>query len=302
MKIYRSFTLIAAALIVLAGCATSEGQYGETFANPQFIVNVDELASTLDSDEVVILDVRSAEDYESGHIPGAVSLPISWLERVEVLEDGTEVKNLVLGPDDITPVFQDAGIDRRSHVVIYDAGRHVLAARVFWMLDYYGHTNIAVLDGGFAAWTQTGRPTTTETPSIEIGNFVARPDESKIADFEYVQARLGSDATALCNALGHESFAEAAIPGSVNVPQSTTYTDGETPVLRSAQEMVALLEQVGISRDSEVVFYCGAGYAAAQDYFVARALGLTNVRLYDGSLRDWRARGGELTPGGEPTT
>lgn len=302
MKIRHSFPFVVAALIVLAGCATTDGRYGDAFVNPQFIVSVDDLSSTLDSDNLVVLDVRGAEDYESGHIPGAVSLPISWLERVEVLEDGTEVKNLVLGPEDITPIFQDAGIGRRSRVVIYDAGRHVIAARVFWMLDYYGHRNMAVLDGGFAAWTQTGQPASTETPSIEVGNFVARPDESKIADFEYVQANLGSEATALCNALGPDSFAEGAIPGSVNVPQSTTYTDGETPVLRSAQEMVALLEQVGINRDDEVVFYCGAGYAAAQDYFVARALGLTNVRLYDGSLRDWRARGGELTPSGEPTT
>lgn len=302
MKTRLSFAIIAVALVVLVGCATTGGRYGEAFVNDHFIVGVDELASNLDNDRLVILDVRGPEDYENGHIPGAVSLPISWLERVEITDDGAEVTNLVLGAEDITPVFQDAGIDRRSRVVIYDAGGHVVAARVFWMLDYYGHENIAVLDGGFAAWTTLGNSTSMEAPDIAVGNFIATPDPSKIADFEYVQANLGSEATALCNALSTSSFEEGAIPGSVNVPRRTTYTEGDTPVLRSAEEMVALFEQVGIKQDTEVVFYCGRGYAAAQDYFVARALGLTNVRLYDGSLTDWRARGGKLTPSGEPTT
>lgn len=296
-------TIVALALAFVVGCASSpDSRYERTFANPQFIVSTEELADRLSEDRLVILDTRGADDYAAGHIPGAIHLPPAWLERVEILDNGEEVKNLVLGAEDITPVLQDAGIGRRSRVVIYDAGRHVLAARVFWMLDYYGHQNIAVLDGGFAGWTARGKETSTAAPDIEPGNFVAKPNPDKIADYEYIQANLGDTATALCNALGAASFASGAIPGSVNLPQGKTFTIGHSPVLISADEMLEMMDQVGLTHSSEIVFYCGAGYAAAQDYFVARALGLRNVRLYDGSLRDWRARGGELTPGGGPSS
>jgi thiosulfate/3-mercaptopyruvate sulfurtransferase len=305
MKYSASLTAGASVVFVvfvLAACAsTSEARYTETFAHPEFIVSVDELAADLRDSNLVVIDTRGEKDYAQGHIPTAVLLPPSWLEHTTVLENGNEVENLVLPPEEITPVLQDAGISKDSRVVIYDAGRHVLAARVWWMLDYYGHDRIAVLDGGFAAWSALAKEISTETPAIEPGNFVAHPNPHKIADYEYVQSHIGDDATALCNALGQGSFEEEAIAGSVNLPQSTAYTEGESPVLKNARQMRNLLDQVGIADSAEVVFYCGAGYAAAQDYFVARALGLENVRLYDGSLRDWRARGGELSPGGRST-
>jgi thiosulfate/3-mercaptopyruvate sulfurtransferase len=128
---------------------------------------------------------------------------------------------------------------------------------------------------------------------------VADPDPSKHADFDYVSQHLGSKATAVCDALSAESYAEAAIPGAVNLPATETVAGGaDSTLLKSAAELRAMLAELEIGPEQEIVFYCGAGYMAAQDYFVARALGFEHVRLYDGSLRDWRARSGALSPGG----
>jgi thiosulfate/3-mercaptopyruvate sulfurtransferase len=270
------------------------------FAHPEFIVSVAELKDRLATSELVIIDTRRFMDYRLGHIPGAVHLSPPDLERAQTLANGEKVTNLVMEAHEITPKLQAAGIDPESRIVIYDQGRHVLAARLWWMLDYYGHENIAILDGGFGAWKTADGPLERGEPEArpDHGSFVAHPHPEKHADYEYVKANLGSGATAVCDALSAESYAEGAIPGSLNLPQSDT-VDASTALLKSAEELRAMLAQLDIGPEQEIVFYCGAGYAAAQDYFVARALGIERVRLYDGSLRDWRARGGEVTPSGE---
>jgi thiosulfate/3-mercaptopyruvate sulfurtransferase len=289
-------TFLLLALSGLAGFADEPAR--EDFAHPEYIVSAAELEERLGSHGLLIIDTRNKMRYRMGHIPGAVHLSPSDLERSETLANGETVTNLVMGPEQITPRLQAAGINPESRIVIYDRGRHVLAARLWWMLDYYGHRHIAILDGGFEAWKALEGATDRTEPEPERGSFVARPHPEKHADYEYVSANLGSKATAVCDALSANSFAEGAIPGSVNLPQSGTI-DPTSALLKSAEELRAMLAQLDIGPEQEIVFYCGAGYAAAQDYFVARAIGVERVRLYDGSLKDWRARGGVVTPSGK---
>jgi thiosulfate/3-mercaptopyruvate sulfurtransferase len=289
--------LLSLALPVPTSFADESSRDG--FAHPEFIVRAAALRARLDEPGLVLIDTRRAADYRMGHIPGAVHLAPGDLERTEVLANGETVANLVMHPEDITPVLQAAGIDEEDRIVIYDDGRHILASRVWWMLDYYGHEHIAVLEGGYAAWKAADGPTSRASPEVTRGSFVARPDPNKHADYDYVQAHLGSEATAVCDALSAQRYAEGAIPGALNLPAMETLgAGGESPLLKSAAELRSMLAELDIGPDEEIVFYCGAGYMAAQDYFIARALGVERVRLYDGSLADWRARGGQLEPAG----
>jgi thiosulfate/3-mercaptopyruvate sulfurtransferase len=295
----RHFTIGTAALL-LAGAVAFAAPGADEFAHPEFLMSVDELAAALDDPALVLIDARSAEDYAASHIPGAVSLPAPSLDHAETLANGNHVQRMVKPAEAIRDDYTGAGIDADSRVVIYDVGGSVLATRVWWTLDYYGHRNIAVLNGGLTAWENAGQSVTTEVPQVKSrGSFRPVPDPRKIADYDYVKARLGTDSTAICNALSEKSYSEAAIPTSHNLPQSTTFLElEETPVLKEAAELQTAFSALAVDKDREIIFYCGAGYAASQDYFVARLIGYTNVRNYDGSLRDWTARGGELLPSG----
>jgi len=101
----------------------------------------------------------------------------------------------------------------------------------------------------------------------------------------------------LCNTLPSESFQESAIPGSTNVPYTETYAEDSFPLLRTRHELVSLLGARGVTHSDYVVCYCRIGYTAAQVYFAARYAGFPRVALYDGSMTDWSARGGELVSG-----
>lgn len=295
-----SIIRIAAALAValsIAGTAYAAGN-SEAGDTENLLVSVEELQERLGDSRTLVLDARDYGDYASGSIPGAVSLPTNDLNRTVVLDDGTEVPRIVQEADEIVYPLQDAGISADSRIVIYDQGGSTLAPRLFWILDYYGHTNLAILDGGFSAWQGSGLEVSTAVPDVPRGDFIPVANPEKHADFDYVTQSLGSDSTMICNALSESSFADAAIPGSTNLPQANLFATDGVPYLKQAEILETLLEEIGFDRSKEIVFYCGAGYAASVDYFVARLIGLPRVRMYDGSLQDWRARDGELLPGG----
>ena len=305
-------TLLGAVLLVLAATVAFAGGAQEpepiiTLAqgeglgltpNTQFVISAEDLiAESASNPKLVIIDARRAGDYNGGFIPGAVNIfPRDTIDTTVKLENGNDVAALIKSPAEITPILRGAGISADSKVVIYSSGVNSEAARIFWALDYYGLEDKALLDGGIEAWKEAGGEISRTRPTPTPGTFTPAPDDSKIATYEYVKSIQGTESTLLCDALSENNFASGAIPGSVNLPYSNTFSDGA--YLRSAAELEALLVSAGFQADQEIVFYCGAGYTAAQNYFIARYLGIEKVRNYDGSRRDWSARGDVLTPSG----
>ena len=134
------------------------------FANPNLIVSVDWLKQHASDAGLRIIDARPAADYEKGHLPGAVNLPV-----VETF-DPAQAKNLPDTKEKLEALFGQKGIANASRVVIYDNGKETPAARLFWTLEYAGHTNVAVLDGGLKAW---GGSTSTDAVSAPAATFVS---------------------------------------------------------------------------------------------------------------------------------
>ncbi len=265
----------------------------------EFTISAEALFRILAAGKLRIVDVRSREAYRRGHIVDAVNLPAGELDGSEGLESGAAVTHQVLGGAEVQEKLRDCGVDDRSRVVLYDEGGSYLAARVWWLLEYYGHRSVQVLDGGFHSWREVVGIVTRDEPVPGRGNFTAYPNEQRRADFAYILTSLNSDSVELYNALPPEQFAYGAIPGSRNLPYLETYDAAQFPVQRSPGELRRLFEYYGVSREKDIVFYCGAGYAAAQAYFAARCAGFEHVRLYDGSLEDWQKRGGAIVPWGK---
>jgi thiosulfate/3-mercaptopyruvate sulfurtransferase len=154
-----------------------------------------------------------------------------------------------------------------------------------------------LLNGGLAAWRSCGGGLSHTDGKKERGNFIPKPDPAKFADFQIVRSVQENDAVVLLNTLSPASFHKEAIPGSVNIPYTATYESRNSRRLLPADLLAQLFHESAIFRDRELIAYCGIGHTASQLYFVARLLDYPKVRLYDGSLADWKARDGRLVPG-----
>jgi thiosulfate/3-mercaptopyruvate sulfurtransferase len=263
-----------------------------------YVVDADSVYKILSYERLVVIDARSQDAYEKGHIPGAVNIPPSRLEEDRQLRSGAVVHRL-LGPvERAQQVFQQAGIEDDSKIVVYDEGGAPDAARLWWVLDYFGHPGIQILDGGLEAWRQDVGEISTNQTHRHQGSWRPQPQDYRFADFVHLITSIRSGSVTLCNSLSEAEYAEGAIPGSESVPYTETFNYGRFPALKSPKELLELFRERNVRPEKEVVFYCDEGYSAAQDYFAARVAGFQRVRVYDGSIEDWTGRGGDLLPYG----
>jgi len=263
------------------------------------VITTEELLPIVGTDRVRLIDARESGAYQEGHIPGAVNLHPSTLEQTEVNDHGDEVDHQLRPAVEIVACFRAAGIRNDVPVCVYDDGGGYLAARLWWVLDYLGHPRRRLLDGGFFAWTTAGGTLSGDAVPILHGNFTQRPSLFRRLEFSDVIAHMGDPRMVLCNTLAANEYRAGSIPGSINIPYTDTFATDNFPLLKSRHELEYVFAQHGITHRHHLVCYCQIGYTAAQVYFAARYAGLTNVTVYDGSMADWAARGGELVPGRE---
>ncbi len=269
----------------------------ETSTSTSILVDAQELQDQLEDPRLLLLDSREPSDYRRGHLRGAVNLPPSSMEWTVRLPGGNEVHHLLAPVERIAPLLSFLGINRESRVVIYDDGAGYTAARIYWILDYFAHPHPLVLNGSLSAWKAAGGELMGEEPITTRGDFVPDPDPNKIADFQTIHSLLDNDAVVLLNTLPRKSFQKESIPGSVNIPFTTLYRNSKSRLLLDPGQLGELFRGPSITPDREVILYCGIGYTASLLYFALRLLDYPRVRLYDGSLADWKARGGALEAG-----
>ena len=267
----------------MLGTAVLRAQ-GGGYRNPQLLIETGELASVLSDAKVRVLDARPAGEYQQGHLPGAVNLPAAATDNLEANRQG-----FPLAPDWAQRLFRMAGVNTTSRVVLYDSQGQRFAARVFYVLEFFGHQRVQILNGGFRKWQREGRPTTLETPSAAPGNFTPKPNGALIATSPWVAAHLKDPAVKLVDARSAGELTGGHIPGAVNIDWSRTIEPGEIQTFRPAGQLEALFAAAQVARDQDVVTYCQMGIRAAEVYFVLRLMGYPRVRVYDGSWAEWSA-------------
>lgn len=235
---------------------------------------------------------RGRIDYERAHIPGAVFMDIDNDLAAPAFE-GPGRHPL---PD--TATFAEkaghAGIGPETFVIAYDAAGGAIAARLWWMLRYYGHERVAVLDGGWPAWLAGGYPTEAGAPAIRPQQFLPRPRPDMLVDATEVD-RLRNDPRALLlDARAHERYlgrGETIDPRAGHIPgaRSAPYAENLTASghMQSAEALRARFEALGASQAEAIVCYCGSGVTAAHNVLALHLAGYHNARLYVGSWSDW---------------
>lgn len=301
-------TLLAALLFAACGGDDSEQPVrGETpgqtetsapeaegYAHPELLAETGWLAEQLDRADLRIIDVRERQAYESGHIPGAV-----WYDRTGLKDPDDKLH--VIREELFAQAMSDLGVGDDTEVVVYDEGTGLWAARLWWVLNYYGHDSVRILNGGWAKWEKEGRSVSKEVPTVARAVFTPRPDPSLICSIDEVQT-FATDPNSNVIILDVRSQAEYVgadvraargghVPKAINVDWTLSLTDSDPKVWKSAAELRALFERAGITKDSSVVTYCQTGVRAAHTLFTLKLIGYgQGNRLYDGSWAEWGNR------------
>ena len=228
------------------------------FANPELLIETDWLAEHAGDGNVRIVDARAAEAYQAGHIPGAIHIA-----REDTYDPDAEIRATVGPPEQIASLFGPKGIDEYAHVVVYDKGVATRAARVFWTLEYYGHPNVSILNGGFDKWQAEAREVTTEVPEVAPVTFTVQRNASALTTRDRILGDLDATDAVILDVRTPEEFsgedarAERGghIPGAVHIEWTENYTAGEAPILRSALELANMYEQAGVTKDKRVHAY-----------------------------------------------
>src|SRR6059058_943856 len=164
------------------------GRKGEsmTYANPHLLWAVDELKDHLQDPDLVLMDMRPPEAYSNGHIPGARSFDIFGISLIDTRSDPLKAYLWL-----IEHLIQAKGVNSDSTIVIYDDVAGMRSARLFWFLEFFGHDDVHVLNGGFTAWQTAGLPITHEAVVVpEPGNFKMKQRRELLATVDDVLYRL----------------------------------------------------------------------------------------------------------------
>ncbi|HXV50310.1 MAG TPA: sulfurtransferase [Candidatus Binatia bacterium] len=261
------------------------------YTRDTLLATVTELQSKLGSPNLCVIDVRPAEDYAQGHIPGATHFDLFGLSLVDTTEGPLKAFMFM-----IHHVLELRGVSESKEVLFYGANSDMRAARGVWFLEYYGHPNVKMLDGGFQAWLAAGAPITTAATPPKAASFKTAQRRDVLATVDDVLDSLNKKDVAILDTrsegehLGtHVRAARGgAIPGSIHI-EWTENLDAEGK-FKTNEELKSMYDKAGITLDKEVVSYCQGGYRAAHSYIALRLLGFAKVRNYIGSWKEWGDR------------
>jgi thiosulfate/3-mercaptopyruvate sulfurtransferase len=261
------------------------------YAREMLLTTVAELQSKLGAPNLCVIDVRPAEDYARGHIPGASHFDLFGLSLIDTSEAPLKAFMFM-----IHHVLELRGVNESKEVVFYEDNSGMRAARGLWFLEYYGHPSVKMLDGGFKAWQAAGAPVTTEAAAPKTATFRVSERRDVLATADDVLRSLGKSEIAILDTRSageyygtHVRAARGgAIPGAVHI-EWTDNLDAEGK-FKSNADLKSMYDKAGITRDKEVVSYCQGGYRAAHTYVALRLLGFPKVRNYIGSWKEWGDR------------
>ena len=270
------------------------------YARPELLTESAWLWARRDDPDLRVVDCSDAAAYDRAHIPGAVRL-IRAEETVEGgspqwLKDPNDPVH-VLNANGAAALGQRLGITDDTTVVVYDDYNGSFATRLWWVLTYYGHSRVTVLNGGWHRWLDEGLPATFRETVPPPGRFTPRPNEAMRIRLEELKARSSDRGLQIVNVLWPEMYAGTAnpfnnkrsghIPGSANIPIEHFFTDADVPMIKPAAELEMVFAEAGLLPARETVVHCQAGVRTTMGIFVTALLGWNRVRAYEASMAEW---------------
>ena len=247
------------------------------------LISTSELNSIINNRDIVIADTRSFKEYSEGHIPGAVHLDLFAFHWIDTTKKGIENFN-----DQARKLFSFLGVTSEKKVIFYDSVSGMLAARGVWMLMYFSHQNVSMLDGGITKWKKENLSIETKANNFKPSNFLGKINPDIITGFEHIRDNLDNLKIIDARSTGEYdgSIVRAAqtghVPRSINIDWNQNISEDGT--FKNDDELSQMYD---FPKDSEIVTYCQGAYRAANSFLVLKKLGFQNVKVYLGSWGEW---------------
>lgn len=255
------------------------------------VIEATELNLQLENPDLLIVDLSSEENYQKGHIPGAIHLPATRL-----LSGNAPIPNKLPNLDQLQQLCRDIGLNSSSQVVVYDDQMGPWAGRLIWSLNILGHENCSFLNGQLNAWTQAGFETETTVNAPEQSDITVHLEQNLVADVSSIIEQLEQDDCIIWDARSPEEYSGEKvinaqkgghIPGAVNLEWTDCLISTDDTRLKPAAELKALLESKGITPEKSVITHCQTHRRSGLTYLIAKYLGFNDIRCYDGSWFEW---------------
>jgi thiosulfate/3-mercaptopyruvate sulfurtransferase len=261
------------------------------YVHPEQLVDTDWVAAHAADANVRIVDMRQS-GYADEHVPGAVYLsPVA-------IRDAKNPPTFLPTPAAFAEMMAKLGIADGTRVVVYDERGGIYAARLWWILNYFGHSNVALVNGGWVKWMAERRQTTTSPPAVTGGTFTPKPQPRWVATASDVVGAINKPGIKIVDArttaeiegkdlrnIKRGGFIESSIPvyweDLLDLPQRT---------FKSADELMEIYEARGIRPSDEVITYCQVGMRASVDLFALHLIGYDKLRNYYGAWEEWGNR------------
>src|SRR4029077_19818783 len=249
------------------------------YTREKLLTTPSELRKQLGSPDLCLIDVRPAEQFAQGHIPGAVHFDLFGLSLVDTSEAPLKAFMYM-----IHHVLELRGVNEAKEVVFYEENSGMRAARGLWFLEYFGHPNVRMLDGGIQAWKAAGFPVTTEAVAPKATAFKTKERREVLATADDVLNSLNKKEFSILDTRSEGEYRGThvraarggAIPGAIHIEWTDNLdADGK---FRSNEDLQAMYRKAGIAPEKEVLSYCQGGYRAAHSYVALRLIGFPKVR------------------------
>jgi thiosulfate/3-mercaptopyruvate sulfurtransferase len=267
------------------------------YAHPEVLVTTQWAADHANDPKVRLIEVDvDTTAYDQGHIAGAVGW--NWQTQLQ-----DTVRRDLIEKSALEKLLGRSGVSNDTTIILYGDNNNWFAAYALWLLKYYGHKDVRLVNGGRKKWVEEKRPLTTEPARVTPATYrAAEPDETirayreevlaivrKKADGSLVDVRSADEFTGKIIAPpGMSETAQRAghIPGAANIPWSQAANEDGT--FKSAEQLKQLYQGKGIVGSRETIAYCRIGERSSHTWFVLKyLLGYDDVKNYDGSWTEW---------------
>jgi thiosulfate/3-mercaptopyruvate sulfurtransferase len=236
----------------------------QNYPQPDLLVDTDWLAERLDTPNLRLVDCDPIDVYRRAHITHAIGIPVHhYIKQPEYTVNPRQYP-LVAPPDTMKALMERMGIGDENLVVAYDSNGSLWAARLWWVLNYYGHANVKVLNGGWRKWFDEGRALSIDRPSHPSARFTPRANPDLLCTLDYGRAQVGNTDVVFLDVRSDGEWEgtndrgnkrAGRIPGAVHLEWLNFVTPDKHHTIKPAHELRAMLEAVGATPDKEIVIY-----------------------------------------------
>jgi thiosulfate/3-mercaptopyruvate sulfurtransferase len=270
----------------------------------KYVISTSQLLHSLAGDRnLLIIDTRPFSSYAESHIPGAVNIDLMQFHWIDTSKSG-----IIQFNRQTRILLSNLGVTKDKFVVFYDDISGMSASRGVWLLLYFSHSKVAMLDGGFNRWKAEGYKTETKTNPFMHSNFRGEPNPRVIADFVHINSVIKKskkkkkekkNKSFIIDARSKDEYSGSVIrasrrgriPSAINIDWNDNLDQrggGGGGIFKSYEKLEQMYKK--IPKDAEVITYCQGGYRAANTFIVLKTLGYKNVRMYLGSWGEWGNR------------